>query len=106
MAQVEKHYGDKGAVELMDCARGHVIMSLQDPDTRDWASRLIGTRKVLRQGSSSDYKGEDSGSRSSSEDRERVFEPESFGLLPDDDSVVVYMDGHYVKGQKTYYFKK
>lgn len=106
LAQVEEHYGDKGTTQLMDCARGHAFLSIQDPDTRDWASRLIGTRKVLKMGSSSDHKGEDSGSRSSSEDREKVFEPESFGLLPDDDSVVVYMDGHYVKGQKTYYFKK
>lgn len=80
-------------------------MSLQDPSTRDWASRLVGTRKVLRQGSSSGRKGDDEGSRSSSEDREPVFEPEAFGLLPDDDSVVIYLDGHYVKGKKTYYFK-
>ena len=105
LAQVQEHYDELGTKELMDCARGHAILSIQDPDTRDWASRLIGTRKVLKMGSSTGCRGEDNGERSSSEDRERVFEPEAFGLLPDDDSVVIYMNGHYIKGKKTPYYK-
>ena len=91
--------------QCMDCARGHAFLSVQDPDTREWASRLIGTRKVLRMGSSTGGRGVDNGDRSSSEDRERVFEPEAFGLLPDDDTAVIYMNGHYVKGKKTPYYR-
>ena len=48
LAMIEKHYGIAGRKLLMDCTKVHCFLSIMDPDTRDWASRLFGTRKVLK----------------------------------------------------------
>lgn len=101
LAQIDKHYGEKGREELIDCSYGHCFMSLTDPNTRRWASDLIGTKKVLRMGSSEQQ--DKSTGRSSSEDREPVYQPEDFGGLPHDHSVIIYYDGYYIKAKKTYY---
>lgn len=45
---IEKHYGTAGRKLLMDCTKAHCFLSIMDPDTRDWASRLIGTKKCLK----------------------------------------------------------
>ena len=39
------------------------------------------------------------------ETREKIYEPESFGNLPNEDAVIVYYKGKYIKAEKTYYFK-
>ena len=101
LSQIFATYGEQGSKTLIDCSRGHCIMSINDPDTRDWASRMIGTRKVLRIGGSVGVK--EAASRSANEDREPVFQPEAFGLLPLDRSLIIYMDGQYVMGKPTYY---
>lgn len=106
LAMIEDHYGDKGRKKLMDCVKVHAFLSIMDPDTRDWASRLIGTRKVLKLTNSISSNQDKTASRSATEAREKCFEPESFGLLPDDDSLIIYYFGHYIKAQKTYYFGK
>ena len=77
-----------------------------DPDTRDWASRLIGTRKVLNVSNSAQHSDKSSIGNNVSESREKIFEPETFGTLPNDDSLIIYYKGKYIKAEKTYYFKE
>ena len=103
LASIDQHYGANGRKILMDCAKAHCFLSINDPDTRDWASRLIGTRKVLKVGNALSRSRTETDSRSVSEAREKIYEPEAFSLLPDDHSVVIWRSGHYVKGETCYY---
>ncbi len=105
LAMIEKHYGTAGRKLLMDCVKVHCFLSIMDPDTRDWASRLIGTRKILKISNSEQQTQNGSAGRSVSEAREKIFEPEAFGDLPNDDSLIIYYKGKYIKAEKTYYFK-
>ena len=103
MASIDQHYGQDGRKLLMDCAKAHCFLSINDPDTRDWASRLIGTHKVLKVGFSQNYNTEETNSKSITEIREKIFEPEAFSLLPDDHSVIIWKSGHFIKGETCYY---
>ena len=105
LAMIEKHYGLAGRKLLMDCVKVNCFLSVMDPDTRDWASRLIGTRKVLKISNSEQQTQNGTVGRSVSETREKIFEPESFGDLPNTDELVIYYKGKYIKAEKTYYFK-
>lgn len=103
IASIEQHYTTKIRNVLMDCAKAHVFLSVNDPDTRDWASRLIGTRKVLKVSTSHSKGTTETFSRSVSEDRANIFEPTAFSLLPDDHSVIIWKEGHYIKAKGCYY---
>lgn len=105
LAMVEDHYGIAGRKLLMDCVKVNCFLSIMDPDTRDWASRLIGTRKVLSVSTSSQNSDNPSNGSNVSENRERIYEPEAFGNLPNEDAVIIYYNGKYIKAEKTYYFK-
>ena len=105
LAMIEKHYGVAGRKLLMDCVKINCFLSIMDPDTRDWASRLIGTRKVLKISNSEQQTQNGTSGRSVTEAREKVFEPEEFGDLPNTDELVIYYKGKYIKAEKTYYFK-
>lgn len=105
LSMLEEHYGLAGRKLLMDCVKVNCFLSIMDPDTRDWASRLIGTRKILKL-SNSLHEGEQiSTGNSITEDRERIFEPEAFGNLPNEDAIIIYYKGKYIKAEKTYFFK-
>lgn len=106
LAMIEKHYGVAGRKLLMDCVKANCFLSIMDPDTRDWASRLIGTKKVLKISNSEHISKNGAVGRSVSEAREKIFEPEVFGDLPNTDELVIYYNGKYIKAEKTYYFKK
>ena len=105
LAMIEKHYGVAGRKLLMDCVKVNCFLSIMDPDTRDWASRLIGTKKVLKISNSEQQSQNGTSGRSVTEAREKVFEPEEFGDLPNTDELVIYYKGKYIKAEKTYYFK-
>lgn len=105
LAMIEKHYGVAGRKLLMDCVKVNCFLSIMDPDTRDWASRLIGTKKVLKISNSEQQSQNGTSGRSVTEAREKVFEPEEFGDLPNTDELVIYYKGKYIKTEKTYYFK-
>lgn len=105
LAMIEKHYGVAGRKLLMDCVKVNCFLSIMDPDTRDWASRLIGTKKVLKISNSEQQTQNGTSGRSVTEAREKVFEPEEFGDLPNTDELVIYYKGKYIKAEKTYYFK-
>ncbi len=106
LAMIDQHYGEPGRKALMDCAKGHAFLSIMDPDTREWASRLIGTRVVLKVGKSEQSDKHRGSGRSISMERERIIEPEDFGRLPEMDKAVIYYGGRYIIADKTYYFKQ
>ena len=85
----------------VDCAKVHCFLSIMDPDTRDWASRLFGSRKVLK---ISNNENDTSSGRTVSEAKENVFDPEEFGDLPNNDELLIYCFGKYIRAEKTYYF--
>lgn len=104
---INYYNSNAGMKLLMDCTKAHCFLSIYDPDTRDWASRLIGTKKCLKVSNSLQTQKEDSsGSISVSESREKIIEPELFGNLPNEDAVIIYYKGRYIKAEKTYYFKE
>jgi len=108
LSMIEAKYGIAGRKLIMDCTKAHCFLSIMDPDTRDWASRLIGTKKCLKISNSAQNKANSSNSSSGisvTETREKIYEPESFGNLPNEDAVIVYYKGQYIKAEKTYYFK-
>ena len=89
----------------MDCAKGHCFLSVNDPDTRKWASRLIGAKKELRIGNSLSQSKQNSSGKSVSEVRENIYDPEEFSLLPDKHEVIIWLSGHHIKGKTCYYLE-
>lgn len=107
LSMIEKHYGREGRKELMDCVKAHGFLSIMDPDTREWASKMIGTQKELvvstsaqNVSSSNSHTG-----RNVSEHEYRVIKPEDFGTLPDDKSIFIYYRGKYIKAKLTPYYE-
>ena len=101
---IEKHYGIAGRKLLMDCTKVHCFLSIMDPDTRDWASRLFGTRKVLKLSTSEQISDHSSSGRSVAEAIEPIFAPDDFGNLPNKKTVAIYYRGKYIEAQKTSFF--
>ena len=101
IAQANHRYGDAGFRAIMDTCAYISIMSAQDPDSRDYFSRLCGTHNYLKVTTS--YDSNKQKTRSISEEREPVFQPADFGNLGDD--VVIVANGKYVRVKKTYCFK-
>lgn len=104
LAMIEKHYGIAGRKLLMDCTKVHCFLSIMDPDTRDWASRLFGTRKVLKLSTSEQISDHSSSGRSVAEAIEPIFAPDDFGNLPNKKTVAIYYQGKYIEAQKTSFF--
>lgn len=104
LAMIEKHYGIAGRKLLMDCTKVHCFLSIMDPDTRDWASRLFGTRKVLKLSTSEQISDHSSSGRSVAEAIEPIFAPDDFGNLPNKKTVAIYYRGKYIEAQKTSFF--
>ena len=71
------------------------ILSAQDPKSREFFQKLIGTRKVLKISNSENRKDV---SRSINESRESIFQPEDFGNL--DEKLIIYANGRYIKAEK------
>lgn len=95
IAQIEKRYGEAGCREIIDTCAYISILSAQDPKSREFFQKLIGTRKVLRISNSENRKDV---SRSINESRESIFQPEDFGNL--DEKLIIYANGRYIKAEK------
>ncbi len=100
ISQLQEKYSDAGFRSIMDTCAYISVMSAQDPESRDWFSRLCGTKMVYKVSTS---EGEKRISRTVTEERQPVFQPADFGNLGDD--VVIIANGKYVRAQKTYCFK-
>lgn len=95
IAQLSKRYGDDGCRQIIDTCGYISIMSAQDPKSREYFQKLIGTKKVLKVSNTENSK---ISSRTIQETREPIFQPEDFGNL--DDKVVIIANGKYIKADK------
>lgn len=108
IAQLQEKYGGNGFRAITDCVQNISIMSLQDPASREWAQKLIGSRKVLKMSTSSgggtmNETSQGSASLNAQEAWEPIFRAEDFGNLGN--HVVIYMRGKYVIAEKTPWFE-
>lgn len=98
-------------MSLIDCVTTFCFLSIQEVQTREWASKLIGNKKVLRVSNSlnNGSNGNENTGRSVQETIEPIFQPADFGNLIDKnegrDEIIVYSQGKYIKADKQYYFK-
>ena len=106
LAMIDQHYGKEGRKILMDCAKCHCFLSLMEPDTRDWATRLLGKRKIYKRSDSEHHGNELSSGVSVSEAEEDIMPQNQFGTLPDEHDVMIYLRGKYIKASTTYYLDR
>lgn len=108
ISQLINRYGESAQREIIDTCQYISIMSVQDPQSRQFFQELLGERKVLKVTSglsgTEQEKGKLTKTRGAVEVREPVFQQGDFANLGDD--VIVYANGKYIQAQKTYYFKK
>ena len=103
LASLSRRYGDDGCREIIDNCAYISVMSAQDPKSREFFQKLIGTRKVLKTGKSdTSQTNGTSQSRSVQQAREPVYQPEDFGNL--NDHVVIVANGKYIEADKCYCF--
>lgn len=111
LSSLSEMWNEKAAKSLIDTISTFVILSIQEISTREWASKLIGDRKVLRISNSINdaSNGRQNSGKSVQEATEPIFPPEQWGNLIDKemgrDELVVYTQGKYIKLDKQYYFK-
>ena len=101
VAQLEGRYGRDGFRQLMDNIQYVSVMSATDPVSRKYFADLVGTKKVLRVTTTITKKAV---TRTVSEGREYIFQPEDFGNL--DGDVVIVANGKYIRAQKTWFEDK
>lgn len=92
VAQFATRYGEDATKEVIDNCSYISIMSVQDPDSQAYFSKMIGEKRVLRRSGFG-----------SSESTEPIIPPAAFGNL--DDKVVLAINGKYVIADKCYYYK-
>lgn len=104
IAQLESQYGKAGARQIIDCCAIISVMDAQDPESREYFSKAIGTKKVLKSSTSRNRSLQNRHkSMNIHEEREPIFQPADFGNLKDD--VIIIINGKYIRAQKTYHFK-
>lgn len=105
LAMIDQHYGTEGRKILMDCAKCHCFLSLMEPDTRDWATRLIGKRKILKVNYSEQRNNGTSTGSTVIEAEEDIMPQNQFGILPDNHDVMICLNGKYIKASTNYYLE-
>ena len=107
----EMFHSENATKSLVDCVSTFCFLSVQDVETRKWASDLIGTHKVLKLSNTLGHsaQGSQNDGRTVSEAREPIIFPEEFGSLKDvfnnRDEIIIYSNGKYLRANKQYYFK-
>lgn len=100
------------AKTLIDCTSTFCFLSIQEVETREWATKLIGNKKVLciSNSISEDSKGSSSTGRSVHESSEPIIPEAEWGNLIDPergkDEMIVYSKGKYIRTNKIYYHKE
>lgn len=107
----EMFHSENACQSLIDCVTTFCFLSIQEVQTRKWASDLIGTKKVLKISNSlsDNTHGNKNTGRSVQEAIEPIFQPAEFGNLIDRekgrDEIIIYSQGKYIKLDKIYYYK-
>ena len=101
VSSLSDRYGDDGFRQVIDACAYISVMSAQDPKSREYFQKLIGTRKILKVSNSGNSNVSRITSRSIQETREPIFQPEDFGNL--DGKVVIVANGKYIIADKTWF---
>lgn len=111
-SSISKMFNSENAcMSLIDCVTTFCFLSIQEVQTREWASKLIGCKKVLRISNSlsNGANGSKNIGKSVQEAIEPIFQPADFGNLIDRengrDEIIIYSQGKYIKADKQYYFQ-
>ena len=105
IGSIDTHYGSGNRKTLLDCTKGHIFLSIKDPDTQKWASELIGKHTVPRLSTTVNNGTTETMGSSYNNAEEPIYSPSEFGRLTNEDAVIIFLAGQHVKGEKTYYFK-
>lgn len=106
----EMFHSENAALSLIDCVTTFCFLSIQEVTTREWASKLIGSKKVLKISNNLNNTsiGTSTSGQSVQEAMEQIIRPEEFGNLVDrdhgKDEIIIYSQGHYIRLDKQYYF--
>ena len=98
VSSLSDRYGDDGFRQVIDACAYISVMSAQDPKSREYFQKLIGTKKILRVSNSENG---NASSRSIQETREPIFQAEDFGNL--NGQVVIVANGKYIIADKTWF---
>ena len=110
VAQLEGHYGEAHAREIIDLCAYISVFNAQDPKSREYFQKLVGRRKMLKRSTSLSSSGSNQNNTSGisvSEVDEFIFEAADFGDLnihgkkKDTKRVLVYANGKYILGETT-----
>ncbi|SKC04145.1 Type IV secretory system Conjugative DNA transfer [Lachnospiraceae bacterium] len=107
----EMFHSENACNSLIDCVTTFCFLSIQEVSTREWASKLIGNRKVLRISNSlsTGSKSSRNSGKSVQETTEPIIDPADFGNLIDrengKDEIVIYSKGKYIIADKLYYYR-
>ncbi|MBQ5932243.1 MAG: type IV secretory system conjugative DNA transfer family protein [Lachnospiraceae bacterium] len=99
IAQLERRYGDSACREIIDNCAYISVMSAQDPKSREFFQKLVGSRKTLKVNKSDSTQGNHkTNSRNVQPVIEPVYQPEDFGNL--NDKIVIIANGKYIEADK------
>lgn len=107
----EMFHSENACMSLIDCVTTFCFLSIQEVATREWASKLIGTKKVLHISNSVNEgsHGKSNAGKSIQETTEPIIPEAEFGNLIDRmegrDELIIYSQGKYLKADKQYYFR-
>ena len=105
ISQLEGAYGKEKAATLLDDCLVKVVLGVANNETAEVFSKMSGQYEEDR--SSTHTKGLLSlpDSYNYNQERRRVMDPEEFFRLKDDDSVVLFIDGNFMKVRKIKYYE-
>lgn len=114
IAQLEAKYGDVQAREIIDLCSYISVFNAQDPRSREFFQKLIGTRKILKRSTSLSTKSEydQTAGESVTVEDECIFKAADFGDLNVTDKkgnvtrhVLIYAEGKYLLCETTPCYK-
>lgn len=105
ISQLEGAYGKEKAATLLDDCLVKVVLGVANNETAEVFSKMSGQYEEARD--STHAKGLLSlpDSYNYSQERRRVMDPEEFFRLKDEDSVVLFVDGRFMKVRKIKYYE-
>jgi type IV secretory pathway TraG/TraD family ATPase VirD4 len=86
VSQSQENYGVKGSQTLLSCVSTQLIMRLPDPETSEWASKLLGDREIEREMESTSHQSmqvQITTSNSTQYSMQRVVLPSEIQNMPD-----------------------
>ena len=108
LSQLKDLYGEAGASTILGDCQYICSMSVNDLYTRNTMSDLIGSHLLYRESWVVEH--QQRKTRSFTEVREKIFQPEDFGHLNDKENdknyIVIYSFGKYIKAEQCRYYER